>query len=64
MTKDFLKQHYRKFLAITLILLFGQINFAHARDYLSNFGLNGLLSVIDGIGYLIGYIASLFVNIG
>ena len=64
MTKDFLKQHYRKFLAITLILLFGQINFAHAQDYLSNFSLNGLLSVIDGIGYLIGYIASLFVNIG
>ena len=33
-------------------------------NFITNFSLNGLLSVIDGVGYLVGYVASLFVNIG
>src|SRR3989344_8276587 len=33
-------------------------------NFITNFSLNGLLSVIHGICYLVGYVASLFVNIG
>lgn len=65
-----MKKYYAKLSVLaTAILSLGFAMPVHAQatgvlSYLSNFGLNGILSTLDAIGYLLGYIAGLFVFIG
>ena len=60
------KKYIKNLLALTLILSLGLVHFADAQTigFLGHVGLNALLSSLDGIAYLIGYIAGQFVTIG
>lgn len=62
-----MKKYYAKLSVIsTAILSLAFAMPAHAADlgYLNFFGLGAVLSVLDAVGYLLGYIAGLFVFIG
>lgn len=61
-----IQKKYKILLPLIVLFCFGFVNFTQAAvmDYIANVGLNTVLVPIDAISYLVGYIASLFVNIG
>ncbi len=60
------KKYIKNLLPIILILSLGWVHFASAQSigFLGHIGLNAILSSLDGLAYLIGYIGGQFVTIG